>query len=516
MEMLFLKLLNLSINASILIVAVLLLRFVFKKAPKWINCLLWALVGIRLVIPFSLESRASLIPKENPIPATVVYQINPYVNSSEQVVTEYVSKAATSGSVVPVENASKTGVLLFTLGCIWLVGLVVMLSYSVISYLGLRRRLMTSTPFSKRIKQSDRIDSPFVLGVIRPTIYLPYSIGYADLGYVIAHEKAHIRRKDFLWKPLGFLVLSVYWFNPIVWIAYIILCRDIESACDEKVIAELDDDARRGYSLALLNCSIKQRSITACPVAFGENGVKSRIKGVMNYKKPAFWVIIIAVLTCIVVGICFITNPKSDEEVTPETSSKTIETTILDTSETTTSEEFVMLEETEPSESAQELKITFVSLNPDPEITNLLGFTDWEYDTGSVANVHNYIAFHSNEEQTEFACWFGFSKEPVIYVLDIDGDGDNEMICDCVYGADNVSEVRIYRNNNGAIEVGTVSEDYVCDVFDVEPDDICPPGILHQTFDPETNSVKMVLDIAGEASVDISNSDAFEYIEYIP
>lgn len=313
MEMLFLKLLNMSINASILVLIALVFRLVFKKAPKWINCILWALVGIRLVIPFSLESKASLIPRGEPIPTTIIYQLNPQLNSPSQAVNEYVSNSLATS---PYDSASKTGILLFALGCIWLIGLIIMILYSIISYAVLRNKLKTSTLYAKGIKQSDSIDSPFVLGVFNPTIYIPYSLKYSDIDYVIAHERAHIRRRDFLWKPLGFLILSVYWFNPVIWIAYIVLCRDIEAACDEKVISELDENSRKGYSLALLNCSVKHRFVTACPVAFGESGVKSRIRGIMNYKKPAFWIIVIAILASIVVGICFITNPKNEKEPT--------------------------------------------------------------------------------------------------------------------------------------------------------------------------------------------------------
>lgn len=281
MEMLFLKLLNMSINASILVLIVLVFRLIFKKAPKWINCILWALVGIRLVIPFSFESKVSLIPREEPIPTTIVYQLNPQLNSPSQAVNEYVSNSLATS---PYDSASKTGILLFALGCIWLIGLIIMILYSIISYAVLRNKLKTSTLYAKGIKQSDSIASPFVLGVFKPIIYIPYSLIGSDLEYVISHEKAHIRRKDYLWKPLGFLILSIHWFNPVIWIAYIMLCRDIEAACDEKVISNLDEISRKGYSLALLNCSVKHKLITACPVAFGETGVKSRID-----MYPDFW-----------------------------------------------------------------------------------------------------------------------------------------------------------------------------------------------------------------------------------
>jgi len=186
----------------------------------------------------------------------------------------------------------------------------------VVSYLLLKRKVATAIPLEKGIKQSEYVDSPFVLGIIRPIIYLPFDMAEEDMAYVIAHEKAHIHRRDHWWKPFGFLLLSIYWFNPVLWVAYILLCRDIEAACDEKVIKDMEKDERRAYSTALLNCSIHRRRIAACPLAFGETGVKARVKSVMNYKKPAFWVILITLVVSIIVAVCFLTNPKNEEEDT--------------------------------------------------------------------------------------------------------------------------------------------------------------------------------------------------------
>lgn len=309
MEMLFLKLMNLSINASILIAAVLIFHLVFKKSPKWINCILWALVGIRLMIPFSLESSISLIPREEPIPSNIIHQVVPQLNTPSKQINEFVIDTLSSS---PSDSVTKTGVLLFALGLIWTIGLIAMITYSIVSYLVLKRRLKTATLYADGIKQSELIDSPFVLGIIKPTIYIPYSLRDRDLEFVLLHEKSHIKRKDHLWKLIGFVILSVYWFNPLVWIAYIIFCRDIESACDEKVVATFDDSSRKDYSIALLNCSVRHRLISACPIAFGETGVKSRIKAVMNYKKPTFWVIVATILVVCGVFICFNTIPKSN------------------------------------------------------------------------------------------------------------------------------------------------------------------------------------------------------------
>ena len=155
--------------------------------------------------------------------------------------------------------------------------------------------------------------SPFVLGLIKPKIYLPFNMNEKDMEHVVAHEMAHIRRKDHLWKPLGFILLTLHWFNPLMWLGYVLLCRDIELACDEKVIKELDHDARADYSQALLTCSVNRRMIAACPLAFGEVGVKDRVKSVLNYKKPAFWIIIAAIVACVAVAVCFLTNPPAKE-----------------------------------------------------------------------------------------------------------------------------------------------------------------------------------------------------------
>ena len=162
------------------------------------------------------------------------------------------------------------------------------------------------------IFQSEAVDSPFVLGVVRPRIYIPFRIEGRNLVHVVMHEQVHILRRDHWWKPLGFVLLSVYWFHPLMWLAYILLCRDIELACDERAIKGLDDGQRADYSQALLDCSVSRRSIAACPLAFGETGVKTRVKSVLGYRKPGFWILALAVVACIVVAVCFLTDPARD------------------------------------------------------------------------------------------------------------------------------------------------------------------------------------------------------------
>lgn len=310
---LFLKLLNMSISGSFLICAVVLLRLIFRKAPRWVSCLLWIIAGVRLILPFSLESALSLIPSAETVPPEILYEQTPqihsgiaYFNSAVNPVIGEALAPSPGASVNPVQVITIVGAYL------WAVGVIVLIGYALFSYLSLKRKTATATRLKDNIFQSEAVASPFVLGFLKPKIFLPYNMADSETDYVISHEKAHIKRGDHLIKPLAYLVLCVYWFNPLVWLSYVLLCRDIEMACDEKVIKDLDSDSRKSYSEALLSCSINSRKIAACPIAFGEVGVKSRIKSVMNYKKPAFWVIVLALLSCAVVAVCFLTDPVTD------------------------------------------------------------------------------------------------------------------------------------------------------------------------------------------------------------
>lgn len=313
MESLFLKLVNLSMIASWLVLVVLLIRLVFRKAPKWVRCFLWGLVALRLICPISIESVFSLIPSAEPLPQDIFYTEAPEVHSGIGVIDNIVNPVLSSTlSPEPGASANPAQIWVFILARIWAAGVAAMLLYELISYLLLKRRVATATLLHENIKQSENINSPFVFGLFRPVIYLPYSVAEEELIYVIAHEKAHIRRKDHWWKPVGFILLAVYWFNPLLWAAYVLLCRDIEAACDEKVIREMKTEDRRAYSVALLHCSVRHRVIAACPLAFGEVGVKARIKDVMNYKKPALGIVLSAVAATIVVAVCLLTVPKRD------------------------------------------------------------------------------------------------------------------------------------------------------------------------------------------------------------
>ena len=313
MNELFLKIINMSISASWLVLAVLILRFVLKKAPKWINVLLWGIVAIRLICPFSFESTLSLIPSAETIPLNIGMDTTPTINSGISAINNAVNPII-SQSNTPMAGAS-VNLLQITIGIyeyIWIFGMIALALYTAISYWRLRRKVDTAVRYKDNIFQSENVSFPFVLGIIKPRIYLPFKMNGQYLEYVVAHEQAHICRKDHWWKPLGFLLLMIHWFNPFMWLAYVLLCRDIELACDEKVIKELGNEQRGDYTQALVACSVNRRMIAACPLAFGEVSVKERVKSVMNYKKPAFWVIIISVIVCVGVAVCFLTNPKQD------------------------------------------------------------------------------------------------------------------------------------------------------------------------------------------------------------
>ncbi len=319
MDKLFIDLLNTSITAGYLVLVVLLLRPILKKAPKYIRCILWGLVGLRLVLPFSLESITSLIPNPEPIPPEIVTSPSPTIQTGIYAFNSVVNPVLSqSMAPAPGDSVNPMQVFMGIAWNVWLLGVVALALYSIISYLLLRQKLGEAVHEDGRVWLCDRVDTPFLLGLFRPRIYLPSSLNDTDKFYVLAHENAHIRRKDHWWKPIGFLLLTVYWFNPLMWVAYIFLCRDIEFACDERVMKELGESEKKPYSEALINCSVPKKMISACPVAFGEDGVKGRIKAVLNYKKPAFWIILTAILLCIVVAFCFLTNPPKDKPDTSE------------------------------------------------------------------------------------------------------------------------------------------------------------------------------------------------------
>ena len=317
----FLKLLNLSITASWLILAVLCIRLLFRKIPKWITCLLWGVVAIRLIFPFSIESAFSLQLSAEPIRTSTMVEgeLIPYVpsvNSNIGVVENTVNPLLAEAfayqeteSVAPLQIA--TGIA----GSVWLCGMVVLLIFALVSMIKLRLRVREAVRYKENIYICDAVKSPFILGIIKPRIYLSSALSEEEMDYIIAHERAHLKRKDHLWKPFGYLLLCIYWFNPLCWIAYIMLCKDIELACDEKVIKDMSFGDKKEYSRVLLSCATQRRLVSVCPLAFGEVGVKERVKTVLNYKKPTFWITIAAIVVCAIVAICFLTNPAKEYQI---------------------------------------------------------------------------------------------------------------------------------------------------------------------------------------------------------
>ncbi len=307
MEAIFLKIVNMSITSGYLALIIIALRLLLKKAPKSLRCMMWAFVGIRLICPISIESILSLIPSAETIPRDILVSETPTINSGisfvNQIVNPAISQTVSQNSVSLIQNITNVA------SVIWIIGMSFMLAYMLISYLCIHKKVLTAVEIEKNVWICDYVTTPFILGIFRPKVCLPSSIDERDVPYVISHEKAHLKRHDHIWKPIGFLLLAIYWFNPVLWIAYILLCRDIELACDEKVIKELGIAIKKPYSDALINCSTHVKIITACPLAFGEVGVKERVKNVLNYKKPKFWIVISGVLACMVITVCLLTNP---------------------------------------------------------------------------------------------------------------------------------------------------------------------------------------------------------------
>ena len=310
MTAIFLEVVNRGVAASWVILAVLLLRLALRRAPKWVRVLLWGLVAVRLLCPFSIQSAVSLIPSAETVSPAVLLQDAPTVQSGVPFLDHVGNTVLEDMSLpTPGDSVNPLQVWMTLLAWLWLGGVLLLLAYAAVSYGRLRRRVAAAVRLRNNIYQSENVVSPFLLGIVQPRIYLPYGLSEGDREHVIAHEQAHIRRGDHAWKPLGFLLLAVYWWNPLMWLAYALLCRDIELACDERVIRGLDREQRADYTQALVDCSVSRRRIAACPLAFGEAGVKARVKSVMHYKKPGFWIVVLAVLVCAAVAVCFLTDP---------------------------------------------------------------------------------------------------------------------------------------------------------------------------------------------------------------
>lgn len=313
MSELFLSIFNTAVIAGWLVLAVLVARLLLKNAPGWSKCALWAIVGLRLIWPFELESIVSLVPSAQTLPPAELYDYTPEIHTGIYAVNSTINPVFTETFLSgPQNSVNPLQVVVMVASVLWIIGMVAMAGYASISYLRLRHRVTVSMPAGEGVYMCDTISSPFILGLVKPKIYLPSNLPQEQWDAILSHERAHLARRDHWWKPLGFALLTVFWFHPLLWVAYILLCRDVELACDEKVIKALSPEEKQAYSQTLLECSMPRKWITACPLAFGETSVKQRIKAVLHYKKPTLWIIIAALVICSVLAVCFLTDPMDD------------------------------------------------------------------------------------------------------------------------------------------------------------------------------------------------------------
>lgn len=369
----FLKILNMSISASFLVLAVLLLRILLKNAPKWIRVVLWGIVAVRLVCPYFVESEISLIPKKEYVTKSDIESENSSItdspfenlstedlskddiligvtskdisyensdavsydlsvdvesNSAEEISKEDVSKENSSPEYIsgdsenskseinnnPPVSENQNNELLSIVAIIWASGMGLMVLYFVLSYVKLYNKVKTAVRLKDNVFQSENVYSPFILGFFNPKIYIPFNMPEKEMNFVLSHEKSHLRRMDHWWKPLGYLLLMVHWFNPFIWLSYILLCKDIELACDEKVVKNFSAEQKADYAKALLLCSAGKRNVLTCPVSFGETDIKGRVATVLKHKKPAVWIIAIGVVSCALLVAFFLTDPRDETE----------------------------------------------------------------------------------------------------------------------------------------------------------------------------------------------------------
>lgn len=314
MAEIFQKALNMSIAAGWLILAVIALRLLLRRAPKRFRLLLWAVVGLRLALPWSIESALSLIPSAQTLPEGIMLERAPVLDTGISSLNGAINPGFTAAFTPELgASANPLQVLLPIAAALWMLGAAAMLLWALVSWLRLRKRVREAVRLEENVYECE-IASPFVLGLFRPRICLPFSLENGERELVLAHERAHITAGDHIIKPLGWLLLAAHWYNPLVWLAYALFCRDIELACDERVVRGLSLSDRADYSQALLDLSRPRGGVRACPLAFGESSVKGRVKSVLSYKKPAFWLVLLAVVVCVGAAVCFLTDPKEEAE----------------------------------------------------------------------------------------------------------------------------------------------------------------------------------------------------------
>lgn len=388
----FIKTLNMGIAASWLILAVVVLRILLKRAPKRFRLLLWAVVGLRLVLPVSIESALSLVPSAQTLPEGVMYAAAPELNTGIAALNDAINPAFTAAfAPEPAASANPLQVLLPVASVIWLAGAAVMLLWALVSWLRLRRRVAEAVRLEGNMFESERVASPFVLGLIRPRIYLPFGLDEGAREQVLTHERAHIARGDHVIKPIGWLILAVYWYNPLVWLAYALFCRDIELACDERVIRRLPVSGRADYSQALLDLSRPHHGVGACPLAFGESAVKGRVKSVLTYKRPAFWLIMLAAVLCIGAAVCFLTDPKAEADDSVQNDSHDYGIPITVTAVLPENFPEQVLEFAKGCAAQQAANMDYLNISA-AEITELASYSEAELTDGGVACLFKLVA----------------------------------------------------------------------------------------------------------------------------
>ncbi len=357
MSRFFLAIVNMSISAGWIVLAVALLRVLLKKAPKRITLFLWGIVAVRLVCPVSVPSAFSLIPSTKTVRPEIMLEETPAIQSGIAFINDAVNPIlGQSFAAEPSDSVNPLQILIPVLAAVYLVGIAVLLCYAVISYIKIKRKTQTAVLYRDNVYQSEAVRSPFVFGLVKPRIFLPFQIDPQVMPYVLAHEKAHLERKDYLFKPLGFLLAVLHWFHPLIWLGYVLFCRDLELACDERVIRAFRPQQKADYSQALLTCSIKRHTVSVCPVAFGEIAIKERVKFVLNYKKSATGLLVLALAVCVCCAGCFLTDPY-DAGTIPQTEEQAGKETT--TEETTTEEEISAEAETEEEWILKPVKVSF-------------------------------------------------------------------------------------------------------------------------------------------------------------
>ncbi len=333
---LFLSVINMSLKASYVILVVMLIRLLLKKAPKFISYAIWGVVAFRLIIPFSFESILSIMPRIsniNPISHDIVFQKTPQINNGIDAVDNIVNSSLTAANAVNnfvptadvvggslpdssvVASANPLQIYMLIASCIWITGIVALLIYSLVSVVRLKKRLKEAQLIEGNILEASNIKTPFVLGILKPKIYLPAGLNNHERTYIILHEQTHIRRKDHLTKIIAFIISSIHWFNPLAWIAFVLMSKDMELSCDEHVLKEMKEDVKKPYANSLLSLAMGGHIINGSPLAFGEVNVKGSIKNVLNYKKPSFWMVVVSIIALIIISIALITNPKQGNPI---------------------------------------------------------------------------------------------------------------------------------------------------------------------------------------------------------